>query len=336
MDRNSSRRDVLTRRPITLANAITAALEVEVIEKEQERMEKRMEEPIPSFIPISHHSNETARPKMKEHYLTNTNSVSFIQPVPLATREPPPLLPNMEQLQLVVQQATEGFKEEMTRTVRSLTEQVSYLTKNQNSKAYHESGPHTSGIWCTILGCPNPMGHSSQFCPLLLQQQHKMASPNQYPQQQSIQKPQLYQPPHKAKQPGPNDDSWTQGQHPIHAFCGKRHPVGSCWIENNVVCEKCGGQHSTDKCRKTDKVITLQPPPGDYLQQAQANLQGARRTDSNDVAGPSNLYYDHQNNKQTHTSPSGLQTKQGIIPLTNSQNVRYMDAVLLNNTPEKK
>ena len=118
-----------------------------------------MEEPIPSFIPISHHSNETARLEMKEYYLTNTNSVSFIQPVPLATREPPPLLPNMEQLQLVVQQATEGFKEEMTRTVRSLTEQVSYLTKNQNSKAYHEFGPHTSGIWCTILGCPNPMGH---------------------------------------------------------------------------------------------------------------------------------------------------------------------------------
>ena len=103
MDQNSSRRDVLTRRPITLADAITAALEVEDTEKEQERMEKRMEEPIPSFIPISHHSNETARPEMKEHYLTNTNSVSFIQPIPLATCEPPPLLPNMEQLQLVVQ-----------------------------------------------------------------------------------------------------------------------------------------------------------------------------------------------------------------------------------------
>ena len=82
--------------------AITAVLEVEVIEEEQERMEKQMEEPIPSFIPISHHSNETTRLEMKEHYLMNTNSVSFIQPVPLATREPPPLLPNMEQLQLVV------------------------------------------------------------------------------------------------------------------------------------------------------------------------------------------------------------------------------------------
>ena len=103
-----------------------------------------------------------------------------------------------------------------------------------------------------------------------------------------------------------------------------------------MVCEKCRGQHPTNKCRKIDKVITLQPPPGDYPQQAQANLQGAQLSDSNDVAGPSNLYYDHQNNKQTHTSPSGLQTKQRIIPLINSQDVRYMDAVLLNNTLEKK
>ena len=176
MDRNSTRRDVLTRRPITLANAITTALEVEVIEKEQERMERRMEEPIPSFIPITHQPNEAPRPpEMKEHYLTNTNSISFIQPTPLATREPPPLLTSMDQLQLMIQQATEGLRDEMTRTVRSLTEQVFYLIKNQ---AYHEFGQYTSGIWCTIQGCPNPMGHSSQFCPLLLQQQHKMTSPN--------------------------------------------------------------------------------------------------------------------------------------------------------------
>ena len=57
-----------------------------------------MEEPIPSFIPISHQPKEAARLEMKEHYLMNTNSISFIQPVPLATCEPPPLLPNMEQL----------------------------------------------------------------------------------------------------------------------------------------------------------------------------------------------------------------------------------------------
>ena len=154
----------------------------------------------------------------------------------------------------------------MAQTIRSLTEQVSYLTKSHNSKTYHESGPHTSGIWCTIQGYPNPMGHSSQFCLLLLQQQHKMASPTQYPQQQSTQKPQLYQPPHIAKQPRPNDESWIRGQYPIHALCGKHHPVGSCWVENNVVYEKYGGQHPTDKCRKMDKVITLHPPPGDYPQ----------------------------------------------------------------------
>ena len=87
-----------------------------------------------------------------------------------------------------------------------------------------------------------------------------------------------------------------------------------------------------DKCRKTEKVITLHPPPTDYPQQAQANLQGAQRTESFDIARPSNLYYDHQNNKQTQISPSGLQTKQGIIPLTNTSDVQYMDAVLLYNT----
>ena len=63
-----------------------------------------MEEPIPSFIPISHQFNEAVRPlEVKEQYLTNTSNVSIIQPVLLATREPPPLLlPYMEQLQLVV------------------------------------------------------------------------------------------------------------------------------------------------------------------------------------------------------------------------------------------
>ena len=54
------------------------------------------------------------------------------------------------------------------------------------------------------------------------------------------------------------------------------------------------------------------------------------------MTGPSNLYYDHQNNKQTHASPSGLQTKQGIIPLTNTQDVRYMDAISIDNTAEKQ
>ena len=39
-----------------------AALEVEVIDKEHERMERRIEEPIPSFIPIIHQPSEVTRP----------------------------------------------------------------------------------------------------------------------------------------------------------------------------------------------------------------------------------------------------------------------------------
>ena len=71
----------------------------------------------------------------------------------------------------------------------------------------------------------------------------------------------------------------------------------------------------------------MAPLPGDYHQQAQANLQGARSTEWAEPVGPSNLYYDRQNHKQTHTSPTAVHTKQGMIPLLGSQDVRYIDAV---------
>ena len=164
---------MLTRRPITLADAVVAALEVEVIDKEHERMERRIEEPIPSFIPIIHQPNEATRPsKVKERYLTTTSTVPILQPMPLTTREPPPLvLPSMDQLQLVIKQATKGFREEMAQTMKSLTDQVSNLALTQNSRlpTYYESSQHSTRIWCTVQGCPYPTGHSSQFCPLLLQ-----------------------------------------------------------------------------------------------------------------------------------------------------------------------
>ena len=51
---------------------------------------------------------------------------------------------------------------------------------------------------------------------------------------------------------------------------------------------------------------------------------------------PSNLYYNHQNNKQIYASPSRLQTKLGIILLTNTQDIRYMDAVLVNIKTKKQ
>ena len=75
-----------------------ATLEVEVIDKEHERMERRIEEPIPSFIPIIHQPSEATRlSEVQERYLTTTSTVPILQPVPLSTREPPPLvLPNMD------------------------------------------------------------------------------------------------------------------------------------------------------------------------------------------------------------------------------------------------
>ena len=46
----------------------------------------------------------------------------------------------MEQLQLVIQQATKDFKEEMAQIVQSLMEQISCLIKSQTPRplAYHE------------------------------------------------------------------------------------------------------------------------------------------------------------------------------------------------------
>ena len=80
----------------------------------------------------------------------------------------------------------------------------------------------------------------------------------------------------------------------------------------------------------------MAPPPEDYHQQAQANLQGARSTERAEPAGPSNLYYDRQNHKQTHTSPTAIQTKQGMIPLPSSQDVRYIDAILTSQEAKER
>ena len=192
-----------------------------MIDKEHERMERGVEEPIPSFIPIIHQLGEATRLlEVKERYLTTTSTVLILQPVPLATRELPPLvLPSMNQLQLVIKQATEGFREEMVRTMKSLTDQVSNLAMTQNSRlpAYYESGQHSIGIWCTVQGCPNSAGHSSQFCPFLLQQ-----GPNsgQYSQQ-----PQVYQPSQRQRQRWQNAPSNTRSQYPVHSLYGRRHPI---------------------------------------------------------------------------------------------------------------
>ena len=62
-----------------------------------------------------------------------------------------------------------------------------------------------------------------------------------------------------------------------------------------MICSNCSSQHSTDRCQRLDKIMELQPPHGDYPQQAWENQRGACITDVVEPAGPSNLYYDHLN-----------------------------------------
>ena len=73
---------MLIRRPITLADAVVGALEVEVIDKEHERMEKRIKEPIPSFIPIIYQPSEVTRlSEVKEQYRTTISTIPILQPI---------------------------------------------------------------------------------------------------------------------------------------------------------------------------------------------------------------------------------------------------------------
>jgi hypothetical protein len=75
--------------------------------------------------------------------------------------------------------------------MQALTEQMTVLVRtHQPVTTYYESGPHTSGLWCTN-GCANPVGHTSQFCKMLLQsppigvpQPQYQQSQSQYQQQQ--------------------------------------------------------------------------------------------------------------------------------------------------------
>jgi hypothetical protein len=64
-------------RPRNLDIAIVAALKVEVIDKENDRMLRRAKEPIPTFIPLYHRPNEFLR------YLTINYHHATVPQVPL-------------------------------------------------------------------------------------------------------------------------------------------------------------------------------------------------------------------------------------------------------------
>jgi hypothetical protein len=105
--------------------------------------------------------------------------VPLMQPTPLAML---PLLkpirmagPSMdrqwEEFEIKVKRSNDNFKDEMVKTMRGINEQMSCLVKNQNQnvvRMHHESNAHTSDLWHTHCKQPN---HTTQFCPILLQQQ---------------------------------------------------------------------------------------------------------------------------------------------------------------------
>lgn len=58
----------------------------------------------------------------------------------------------------------------------------------------------------------------------------------------------------------------------INHFYNKKHRLSNCWIENQVVCNNCGHNHSTNVCRLSSKIILLKFLYKFYLQQAYSNM----------------------------------------------------------------
>jgi hypothetical protein len=125
--------------------------------------------------------------------------VPLMQPTPLAML--PPLEPTRmaapsmdrqwEEFKVEVKRSNDTFKDEMVKTMRGISEQMSCLVKNQNQDVvpvHHESGVHTLGLWCIHCKQPN---HTTKFCPILLQQQ---------PSQSMSVNTQPYRPPHQVGQ----------------------------------------------------------------------------------------------------------------------------------------
>ena len=318
-------REILNSQPTSLAAAKDAARRVEQVNKEQERLWRREGEKIPSFIPIYAQnpdpSHQPARAEFPIPVRYGSNSEQprltpppVIAPVPLQV--PLLALPERswrEEMKKEIEDTQRGFQDRLVQQMNQMSNQMAALMRNHNPNPLPpaiESGMHPSGLWCTRCSCP---GHTAQFCQA--QQVHYAPAPP----------PQLYVPPHRNQGYQSGNQGYNNQGRPrneVHPFCGKKHPPGECWIENQVVCGNCGGNHPTHVCRRPDKVIPLPPPPGNYPQQAVDQQQGARQPQHPNVVRPPNLYYDYNANRQNHQAPSGLQTTTAFIPLNQHQGGR--------------
>jgi len=117
----STIRDILNIRPRNLKVVIFATLEVKVIDKENDRMFRRVEEPIPAFILLYHYPNEFPHYPTMDYLHATVPQVPLIQPTPLAML---PLLkpirmvgPSMdcqwEEFEVKVKRSNDNFKDEV-------------------------------------------------------------------------------------------------------------------------------------------------------------------------------------------------------------------------------
>jgi hypothetical protein len=158
-NKNSTIRDILNRRPITLNDAITAALEVEIIDRENECMWRREENLILEFIPLYHRPVESQIKLQPEPLVMKPPIQTVLTPMALEIMPPsessgtnaPLMEARFEEFRSELKETNEGFKGEIMKALQAMNEQMSCLVKNQdpNRPPLHESGMHPSGMWCT-------------------------------------------------------------------------------------------------------------------------------------------------------------------------------------------
>jgi hypothetical protein len=159
-NKNSTIQDILNRWPTTLNDAITVALEVKIIDRENERMWRHEKNSIPEFIPLYHRPVESQIKLQPEPLVMKPPIQTVLTPMPLAIMPPsessgtnPPLMETrFEKFRSELKETNEGFKCEIMKTLQAMSEQMSCLVKNQDPnlrQSPHELGMHPSGMWCT-------------------------------------------------------------------------------------------------------------------------------------------------------------------------------------------
>jgi len=124
VDLASTIREVLSERLVTLNDVVQSAFDIEVIDKENERMVKRTD----NSIPIHHQGMDS---------LTYHSSLSKIFSSLVIQESMLSLIALVDQLRTEMRQVLT----DMTHTIRELTEQTACIVKGQNQQApsrFHE------------------------------------------------------------------------------------------------------------------------------------------------------------------------------------------------------